>query len=109
MNKNYDKLAPAMQERLHRIGRNLRLARKRRRKTIQQAAEMIGTSASSVRRMEEGDPAVRFGTFLAALEVYQLEDALRFAEPEDDVIGQTLDRQRLPKRVREKKERKYDF
>jgi transcriptional regulator with XRE-family HTH domain len=109
MNKTSDTLSSAMQKRLQRIGRNLRLARKRRRKTIEQAAEMIGTSASSVRRMEAGDPGVKFSTFLAALEVYQLEDALRFAEPEDDVIGQTLDRQRLPARLREKKEKKYDF
>jgi len=109
MNKKLDVLSPAMLERLQRIGRNLRLARKRRRKTIQQAAEMIGTSPSSVRRMEAGDPAVKFGTFLAALEVYQLEEALRFAEPEDDVIGLTLDKQRLPERVRLKKEKKFDF
>ena len=70
---------------------------------------MIGTSASSVRRMEAGDASVKFGTYLAALEVFQLEDTLRFAEPEDDLIGLTLDKQRLPQRVRMKKERKFDF
>jgi len=102
-------LSPAMQERLLMIGRNLRLARKRRRKTVKQAAEMIGTSESSVRRMESGDPSVKIATYLAALEVYQLDDALRFAEPEDDVIGLTLDKQRLPLRVRIKKEKKFDF
>ncbi|GAB4345127.1 MAG: hypothetical protein Kow0089_22040 [Desulfobulbaceae bacterium] len=94
---------------MRRIGRNLRLARKRRRKTIRQAAEMIGTSESTVRRMESGDPSVRFGIFLTALEVYQLDDSLRFGEPEDDVIGLTLDKQRLPERVRVKKEKKFDF
>ncbi len=98
-----------MQERLQQIGRNLQLARKRRRKTVKQAAEMTGTSESSVRRMETGDPSVKIGTFLAALDVYQLEDSLRFAEPEDDIIGLTLDKQRLPKRIRMKKEKKFDF
>lgn len=102
-------LSLKMQERLAQIGRNLQLARKRRRKTLQQAAEMIGASQSSVRRMEAGDPAVKFGTYLAALEVFQLEDTLRFAEPGDDVIGMTLDKQRLPKRIRMKKEKKFDF
>ncbi len=70
---------------------------------------MIGTSVSSVRRMEAGDPAVKIGTFLAALEVFQLDDSLRFAEPEDDLIGLTLDKQRLPQRVRQKKEKRFDF
>ncbi|MEW6428072.1 MAG: helix-turn-helix transcriptional regulator [Thermodesulfobacteriota bacterium] len=102
-------LSRKMRERMAVIGRNLQLARKRRRKSVQQAAEMIGTSASSVRRMEAGDPSVKFGTFLAALEVFQLDDTLRFAEPEDDLIGLTLEKQRLPQRVRMKKERKFDF
>ena len=109
MNKKDDFLSQAVLERIERIGRNLRLARKRRHKSIRQAAEMIGTSESSVRRMEAGDPSVRFGVFVAALDVYQLADSLRFAEPEDDVIGLTLDRQRLPERIRRKKEKKFDF
>jgi len=98
-----------MQERLGRLGRNLQLARKRRRKTLRQAATMIGTSVPSVRRMEAGDPSVKFGTYLAALEVYQLDESLRFAEPEDDRIGLTLDKQRLPVRIRLKKEKRLDF
>jgi transcriptional regulator with XRE-family HTH domain len=102
-------LSPEMQNRIQRIGRNLQIARKRRKKTIQQAAEMMGTSLSSVRRMEAGDPSVRFETYLAALEVYQLDDTLRFAEPEDDRIGLALEKQRLPQRVRIKKEKRLDF
>ncbi|MEW6288627.1 MAG: helix-turn-helix transcriptional regulator [Thermodesulfobacteriota bacterium] len=98
-----------MQNRIQRIGRNLQIARKRRKKTTQQAAEMMGTSLSSVRRMEAGDPSVRFETYLAALEVYQLDDTLRFAEPEDDRIGLALEKQRLPQRVRIKKEKRLDF
>lgn len=70
---------------------------------------MMGTSLSSVRRMEVGDPSVRFETYLAALEVYQLDDTLRFAEPEDDRIGLALEKQRLPQRVRTKKEKRLDF
>jgi transcriptional regulator with XRE-family HTH domain len=98
-----------MSDRLQLIGRNLQIARKRRHKTLQQAAEMMGTSLSSVRRMEVGDPAVRFETYLAALEVYQLDDTLRFAEPEDDRIGLALEKQRLPQRIRVKQERRFDF
>lgn len=102
-------LSPEMRNRIQRIGKNLQIARKRRKKTVKQAAEMMGASLSTVRRMEAGDPSVRFETYLAALEVYQLDDTLRFAEPEDDRIGLALEKQRLPQRVRLKKEKRLDF
>lgn len=102
-------LSPEMQRRLRQIGNNLQLARKRRRKTVSQAAEMMGTSVSSVRRMEAGDPSVKIETYLAALEVYQLDQTLRLADPEDDRIGLALEKQRLPQRVRSKKEKRLDF
>jgi transcriptional regulator with XRE-family HTH domain len=102
-------LSPEMQTRLRRIGRNLQVARKRRKISVQQAAEKMGTSLSSVRRMELGDPSVRVETYLAALEIYQLDHSLRFAEPEDDAIGLALDKQRLPQRIRSKKEKRLDF
>lgn len=102
-------LSPEMQARLRQIGKNLQVARKRRQKTVKQAAEMMGTSLSSVRRMEVGDPSVRVETYLAALEVYQLDHTLRFADPEDDRIGLALEKQRLPQRVRTRKEKRLDF
>lgn len=98
-----------MQERLRQIGRNLQFARKRRSRTVKQASEMMGVSVSSIRRMEAGDSSVRFETYLTALEIYQLDDTLQFAEPENDRIGLTLEKQRLPKRVRLKKEKRLDF
>lgn len=102
-------LSPEMQTRLRQIGNNLQLARKRRNKTVRQAAEMMGTSLSSVRRMEAGDPSVRVETYLTALDVYQLDHTLRFADPEDDRIGLALEKQRLPQRVRTRKEKRLDF
>jgi len=102
-------ISPEMQSRLRQIGTNLQIARKRRKKTVRQAAEMMGTSLSSVRRMETGDPSVRFSTYLAALEVYQLDYTLRFADPEDDHIGLALEKQRLPHRIRVKKDTRLDF
>ena len=102
-------LSPAMQTRLGQIGKDLQMARKRRRITVQRAAEMMGTSLSSVRRMEAGDPSVRIETYLAALEVYQLDHTLRFADPEDDRIGLALEKQRLPQRIRNRKESRLDF
>ena len=102
-------LSLEMQTRLQQIGNNLQVARKRRKLSVKQAAERIGTSLSSIRRMEHGDPSVRIETYLAALEVYQLDQTLRFADPEDDRIGLALEKQRLPKRIRSKKEKRLDF
>ena len=91
------------------IGENLRLARRRRGKSLREAAEMVDISISSLRRMEAGDPSVKFGTYMSALEVFQLTDSLRFAEPEDDIIGLALEKRRLPERIRRKKDKRLDF
>ena len=95
--------------RIRSIGKNLRLARTRRRKNLQEAAEMIGISVSSLRRMEAGDPSVKFGSYITALEVFQLMDSLRFAEPGDDIIGMALEKQRMPERIRREQDTKLDF
>jgi len=102
-------LSPEMRNRLRQIGSNLQVARKKRKISVKQAAEKMGTSLSSVRRMELGDPAVRIETYLAALEVYQLDHTLHFAAPEDDRIGLALEKQRLPQRIRSRKEKRLDF
>lgn len=91
------------------VGRNLRLARKRRRKTIAEAAAMVDVSVSTIKRVEAGDPSVKLGIFLALAEVFQLEDTILFAEPESDTIGLTLEKQRLPQRIRKKKNERLDF
>ena len=91
------------------VGRNLRTARKRRKKTISEVAEMVGVSPSTIKRVEAGDPSVKFGIYLAIIEVFQLEDSVRFAEPESDAIGMTLEKQRMPQRIRKKKDKRLDF
>ena len=91
------------------VGRNLRTARKRRKKTISEVAEMVGVSVATVKRVEAGEPSVKFGIYLAIAEVFQLEDSVRFAEPEADTIGMTMEKQRMPQRIRKKKDKRLDF
>ena len=90
-------------------GRNLRIARKRRQKTIAEVAEMVGVSPATVKRVEAGEPSVKFGIFYAIAEVFQLDDWISFARPDLDVIGMTLEKQRLPERIRNKKDKRLDF
>nr|MBF0223199.1 helix-turn-helix domain-containing protein [Desulfobulbaceae bacterium] len=94
---------------LQTIGDNLRTARIRRRKSLSDAAQMVGVSKSSIERMEKGDPSVKIGVYLAAAEVYQIEDTINFADPAKDTIGQALERQRQPKRIHHKENKKLDF
>lgn len=91
------------------IGRNLRVARKRRRKTIAQVAEMAGVSVSTIKRVESGDHTVKFGIFLTIAEIFQLDSSISLADPAADVIGATLEKQRLPQRIRNKKDSRLDF
>ena len=91
------------------IGNNLKTARIRRELTLQEAAEKIGTSKSSVMRMEKGDISVKIGVFISAAEVYQALDTISFLVPEHDIIGLSLEKQKQPKRIRKKKTDKLDF
>ncbi len=96
-------------EMLGTIGRNLRIARKRRGKTIAEVAEMVGVSSATIKRLEGGEPSVKFAVYLALAEVFQLAGTIRFAEPETDDIGLTLEKRRLPQRVRKKKDARLEF
>jgi len=98
-----------MKEFVQRVGRNLRIARKRRRKTIAEVAEMVGVSTATIKRVEAGEPSVKFGIYLAVVEVFQLAEGIRFVEPENDVIGMALEKQRMPQRIRKKQDKRLDF
>lgn len=91
------------------VGRNLRFARKRRHKTIAEVAEMVGVSTATIKRVEAGEPSVKFGIYLAVIEVFQLEESVRFADPESDQLGMILEKQRLPARIRKRKDQRLDF
>ncbi len=91
------------------IGQNLKTARIRREISIHEAAEKIGTSKSSVMRMEKGDASVKISVFVSAAEVYQALDTVHFLEPDKDIIGLSLQKQKQPKRIRKKNEDKLNF
>ena len=94
--------APAPVERaLRRLGRDLSTARRIRRLSQEDLAQRIGTSLSTVRRMEDGYPGTALHTFLRALHVLgRLEDVLKVMATENDMLGMELVREQLPQRVR---------
>jgi len=94
-------LSPEIRRQLELWGRNLEIARKRRRMTVERMAREIQVSARTYRNMEKGDPRVAVGIYAAAMTAFGLGHHMDFlADPAEDRIGQWKEWQNLPKRVR---------
>lgn len=86
---------------LRRLGQDISTARRMRRLSQEDLAQRIGTSLSTVRRMEDGYPGTALHTFLRALQVLgRLEAMVKVMAMENDVLGMELVREQLPQRVR---------
>ena len=92
-NKNPLLEAPPYQveQALRRLGENLRLARTRRKLTIQEAAEKIGTGRRAVMEAEKGKASTASGVYVALLWAYDLLGPLsELADPNADEQGLAL-------------------
>lgn len=73
-------------------------------------AERIGVDRRTVARIERGDPGLAIGVFFTALWTLGLWSTVTdMADPAADKVGEFLERQRLPKRVKKQKEKELDF
>jgi len=94
-------MPPPVARALSNLGHDLSMARRMRRLTQEDLAQRIGTSLSTVRRMEDGYPGTALHTFLRALHVLgRLEEMVRVMALEQDTLGLELARDQLPQRVR---------
>ncbi|BBO74348.1 transcriptional regulator [Desulfosarcina widdelii] len=93
-----DGLPLAVKQKLTEVGQQIRLARKRRKMTMQDLAGRMFVTRKTLGRLESGDPGVSLGVLAAALLALGLEnDLTRLAGPEDDTVGNILDRERHEK------------
>jgi DNA-binding XRE family transcriptional regulator len=100
-----DILPPKVRRSLTKFGADLAVARRKRRLTSSMMAERLGVAKSTYLRVEKGDPTVSLGAYAMALFVLGFGDALSdLVDPRRDEQGLLLDEQRLPKRVRVRKE-----
>jgi transcriptional regulator with XRE-family HTH domain len=100
-----DIMPPGVRRSLKRLGGDLSVARRKRKLTAAMVAERVGVSMSTYARVEKGDPTVAMGIYAMALFVLGFGNALgELADPGRDEHGLLLDEQRLPKRVRSKKD-----
>lgn len=109
-NKSIKALPDSVRESLRVVGRNIQLARKRRRYNQKRVAELAKTSRDTIRRIEAGDPSVSWGIVAHVLWALQLDHVLEdLAAPERDEHGLALANRALPERVRSSEDGEYDF
>ena len=97
---------PAVRRSLIKFGSDLATARRKRGLTVLAVAERMGVSKNTYLRAEKGDPGVGLGVYAMALFVLGFGSPLAsLIDVSRDDIGLLLDEERLPKRMRMKKER----
>ena len=92
-------LYPTQKRILAALGERLRLARLRRKLTIDITCQRAGISRMTLFRAEAGSPAIALGTLLRILAVLGLENDLELIA-RDDKAGRLLQDQALPVRRR---------
>lgn len=102
MNKKY--LPIPIKKSLRKFGRDISHARRRRRITMELMSERAGFSRITLSKIEKGDPSVSFGAYASALFVLGMVDHLeKVADASHDIVGQELEEEALPQRIRTKK------
>ena len=87
---------------LRKLGSDIRDARKRRRIRTEVMAQRAFVSKSTLIRAEAGDPSVGAGIYVTLLFLLGMVDRVAdLADAHHDVIGQSAETARLPRRVRE--------
>jgi len=85
---------------LRKLGDDIRNARRRRRISTKLMAERAGISRPTLRKVEEGDPAVSLGIYASVLFVLGMSDRLEeLADVTKDPVGLELEEEDLPERI----------
>ncbi|MDE3074824.1 MAG: helix-turn-helix domain-containing protein [Chloroflexota bacterium] len=92
------KLSPRVAQASAHLGENVRLARQRRRLTMEMVAERAGLSRVTLSKIEHGDPSVTLGAYASVLFVLGLEQQLETLAA-DDALGRKLQDLAVGRRV----------
>jgi transcriptional regulator with XRE-family HTH domain len=100
----------AVTEALQHLGRNLRVARLRRKLRIEDIAQRIGASRLTVADLEKGKPGTAAAAYFGALWALGLLDqTLGLADPDRDEEGKTLESARQPTQAPRRQRLDNDF
>lgn len=107
MKKSANLPIPALKA-LHKLGSDIRDARRRRRIPIALMAERSGLSRATISKIEKGDPTTSMGGYTAALFVLGMLDRLHdLVDSMHDTTGRQLEDEKLPKRIHLPKRAKH--
>jgi transcriptional regulator with XRE-family HTH domain len=99
----FERLPPQVVRSLNKLGRDIGIARRKRRITAKMMAERMGVSRPTYLRAERGDATVGMGVYAMALFVLGLGSPLGdLVDASRDDQALVLDIERLPQRVRPK-------
>ena len=91
---------PKNRRSLEQLGENIKLARKRRNYTQVLISQRTGLSRLTIRKIEQGDPSVSMGHYVAVLGVLGLAGDIA-AVASDDVLGRKVQDIKLMSKKRE--------
>lgn len=91
------KMPRAARKELSILGERIRIARLRRKLTAEIIAQRAGTTRQTVAKVEQGDPAVKIGTYAAVLQALGL---LQGWGNLTDPVGDQMSLDELPQRAR---------
>jgi len=96
----YEILPNPVRRSLQKLGRDIRVARKKRRLTVSMMMERVGVSKTTYLKVEKGSPRVGIGIYGTTLMALGLGTPLAdIADPAGDDEGLALEESRLPQRV----------
>ena len=85
---------------LKKLGKDIKEARLRRRISTILMAERIGTTRTTLKNIEDGQPSVAVWLYASALYVLGMLDRFKdIADIAADSVGQALSSEELPKRI----------
>lgn len=85
---------------LKKLGSDISVARRRRGISTALMAERAFTTRPTLSKVESGDPGVSLGVYASILFVLGMTERLaELVDPAHDPLGQSLEEERLPKRI----------
>lgn len=103
-------LPPQSQRAIARLGRDLAVARRRRKLPQRLMAERMLVSVQTLQRLEAGDPTVGLAVLASALHVLGMTERLAgLVAPDSDRTGISEDLSRLPKTTHAASDDELDF
>lgn len=90
-------IMPRMQKQLAQVGEQIKLARLRRKYTVDLIAERAGISRTTLWKVEKGDPGVAFGVYAKVLSAIGLPHDIELLA-RDDELGRLIQDSELLKK-----------